>query len=58
MRAPRRAWRWAMAAIDPILDADLLYVLSAMGQGDTPCVVDANYPAATTLTTLSISAEN
>ena len=47
-----------MAAIDPILDADLLYVLSAMGQGDTPCVVDANYPAATTLTTLSISAEN
>ena len=37
-----------LIGIDPVLDADLLYVLRAMGHGDTLCVVDANYPAATT----------
>jgi L-fucose mutarotase len=37
-----------LIGIDPVLDADLLYVLRAMGHGDTLAVVDANYPAATT----------
>jgi L-fucose mutarotase len=37
-----------LIGIDPILDAELLYVLRAMGHGDTLAVVDANYPAATT----------
>ncbi|MBV8662072.1 MAG: fucose-binding protein [Hyphomicrobiales bacterium] len=37
-----------LIGIDPVLDAELLYVLRAMGHGDTLAVVDANYPAATT----------
>jgi len=37
-----------LIGIDPVLDADLLYVLRAMGHGDTIAVVDANYPATTT----------
>ncbi len=37
-----------LIGIDPVLDADLLHVLRAMGHGDTLAVVDANYPATTT----------
>jgi L-fucose mutarotase len=37
-----------LIGIDPILNADLLYTLRAMGHGDTLAVVDANYPATTT----------
>ena len=37
-----------MIGIDPVLNADLLYTLRAMGHGDTLAVVDANYPATTT----------
>ncbi|ABQ32066.1 MULTISPECIES: RbsD/FucU family protein [Acidiphilium] len=33
--------------IDPILTADLLHALRAMGHGDTIAIVDANFPAAT-----------
>ncbi len=33
--------------IDPILTADLLHALRAMGHGDTITIVDANFPAAT-----------
>ena len=32
--------------IDPLLNAQLLGVLRAMGHGDELCVVDANFPAA------------
>lgn len=32
--------------IDPLLTADLLYALRAMGHGDTITIVDANFPAA------------
>jgi len=32
--------------INPILTADLLYVLRAMGHGDVLAVVDCNFPAA------------
>jgi L-fucose mutarotase len=31
--------------IDPLLNADLLYVLAAMGHGDELAVVDNNFPA-------------
>ena len=34
--------------IDPLLDAELLGVLRAMGHGDDIVVVDRNYPAAST----------
>lgn len=34
--------------IDPLLNAELLGVLRAMGHGDDIVVVDTNYPAATT----------
>ena len=34
-----------LKAIDPLLSADLLYVLQAMGHGDEIAIVDANYPA-------------
>lgn len=33
--------------IDPLLTADLLHALRAMGHGDTITIVDANFPAAT-----------
>lgn len=33
--------------IDPILSADLLWVLAAMGHGDDLALVDANHPAET-----------
>jgi L-fucose mutarotase len=31
--------------IDPLLNADLLYVLAAMGHGDELALVDGNFPA-------------
>jgi L-fucose mutarotase len=33
--------------LDPLLNADLLYVLRAMGHGDDLVIVDANFPAMT-----------
>lgn len=35
-----------LKSIDPLLNADLLYVLRAMGHGDDLVLVDANFPAA------------
>jgi L-fucose mutarotase len=35
-----------LKAIDPLLNADLLHALRAMGHGDEIAVVDANFPAA------------
>lgn len=35
-----------LKSIDPLLTADLLHVLRAMGHGDELVVVDANFPAA------------
>jgi L-fucose mutarotase len=32
--------------LDPLLTADLLYVLRSMGHGDMVCVCDCNFPAA------------
>lgn len=37
-----------LIGIDPVLNADLLHALRAMGHGDVLAVVDANYPATTT----------
>ena len=34
-----------LKGLDPILTADLLWVLAAMGHGDDLAVVDANFPA-------------
>ena len=34
-----------LKAIDPVLSADLLWVLAAMGHGDDLALVDANHPA-------------
>ena len=34
-----------LKGIDPLLNADLLYALGAMGHGDEIAVVDANFPA-------------
>lgn len=34
-----------LKGLDPILTADLLYVLRAMGHGDKLCVCDCNFPA-------------
>jgi L-fucose mutarotase len=34
-----------LRAIDPLLNADLLYVLAAMGHGDELALVDNNFPA-------------
>jgi L-fucose mutarotase len=31
--------------IDPLLNADILYALRAMGHGDTVVIADANFPA-------------
>lgn len=36
-----------LKGIDPLLSADLLYVLAAMGHGDDLAIVDANHPAET-----------
>ena len=35
-----------LKGIDPLLNADLLHALGAMGHGDEIAVVDANFPAA------------
>lgn len=34
-----------LKTIDPLLNADLLYVLAAMGHGDDLALVDRNFPA-------------
>lgn len=36
-----------LKTIDPVLSADLLWVLAAMGHGDELALVDANHPAQT-----------
>lgn len=36
-----------LKGIDPVLSADLLYILAAMGHGDDLALVDANHPAET-----------
>jgi L-fucose mutarotase len=36
-----------LKGLDPLLNADLLYVLRAMGHGDDLVIADANFPAAT-----------
>jgi L-fucose mutarotase len=36
-----------LIGIDPLLNADLLHILRAMGHGDDIVIVDANFPAAT-----------
>ncbi len=36
-----------LKGIDPLLSADLLYLLAAMGHGDDLAIVDANHPAET-----------
>jgi L-fucose mutarotase len=36
-----------LKSIDPVLSADLLWVLAAMGHGDDLALVDANHPAET-----------
>ena len=33
-----------LKGIDPLLSADLLHALAAMGHGDTIAIVDANFP--------------
>ncbi|MGH2602150.1 MAG: RbsD/FucU family protein, partial [Dehalococcoidia bacterium] len=35
-----------LKGLDPLLSADLLHVLRAMGHGDELVIVDANFPAA------------
>lgn len=35
-----------LKGIDPLLNADLLYILRAMGHGDEICIADGNFPAA------------
>jgi L-fucose mutarotase len=37
-----------LKGVDPLLSADLLYVLAAMGHGDEVAVVDRNFPATST----------
>lgn len=37
-----------LKGLDPLLDADLLYVLAAMGHGDELALVDRNFPAVST----------
>jgi L-fucose mutarotase len=37
-----------LKGLDPLLSADLLHVLRAMGHGDELVIVDANFPAAST----------
>ncbi len=34
-----------LKGLDPLIDAELLFVLAAMGHGDELAVVDANFPA-------------
>lgn len=37
-----------LKGLDPLLNAELLHVLRAMGHGDDLVIVDANFPAAST----------
>jgi len=37
-----------LKGLDPLLNADLLHVLRAMGHGDELVIVDANFPATST----------
>lgn len=37
-----------LKGLDPVLNADLLYILRAMGHGDELVIADANFPALTT----------
>ena len=37
-----------LKGIDPLITAELLYVLRSAGHGDVIAVVDANFPAAST----------
>ena len=37
-----------LRGLDPLLTADLLHALRAMGHGDTIAIVDANFPAVST----------
>jgi L-fucose mutarotase len=37
-----------LIGLDPLLDAELLYVLRQMGHGDELAVVDTNYPSVST----------
>src|SRR3954447_11417725 len=39
-----------LKGIDPLLNADLLYVLRAMGHGDDLVIADANFPSETMAT--------
>jgi hypothetical protein len=39
-------WMGLLKNLDPLLTADLLYVLRSMGHGDMVCVCDCNFPAA------------
>lgn len=39
-----------LKGIDPLLSAELLYVLRSMGHGDTLCICDCNFPAASVAT--------
>jgi L-fucose mutarotase len=41
-----------LKGLDPLLGADLLYVLAAMGHGDEVAVVDRNFPAVSMSTRL------
>jgi L-fucose mutarotase len=41
--------------LDPLLTADLLHALRAMGHGDTIAIVDANFPAASTARRLVVT---
>ena len=34
-----------LKGIDPLLSADLLWILAAMGHGDDLAIVDGNHPA-------------
>jgi len=43
--------------IDPLLNADLLYALRAMGHGDDIVIADANFPATTMATKRLIRAD-
>lgn len=40
-----------LKGIDPLLTADLLHALRAMGHGDRICICDANFPAASVAAT-------
>lgn len=34
-----------LKGIDPLLSADLLFILRSMGHGDSLCICDCNFPA-------------